>query len=63
MYNISDEWLMNVGWQCPKCGTCWSPDIKSCSHCIPEYTSKNKYWDILPLTETLTTYSHNTLDD
>ena len=38
---------MNLGWECPKCGGCYSPSVCTCSVCVPgtlvssTHTSRN----------------------
>lgn len=26
----------NMGWECPKCGRCYSPKVEACTNCIKE---------------------------
>lgn len=32
------EKQVNLGWQCPKCGRCYSPNIVLCTYCGPGYS-------------------------
>lgn len=31
----------NVGWICPKCGLCLSPNTKYCPHCEPNFKNSH----------------------
>ena len=33
--NVTWFWGSNKGWECPKCGRCYSPTTDMCLHCKP----------------------------
>lgn len=40
--------LNRMGWQCPRCSTCYSPDVTQCRHCVTKIYQPNT----LPLPNT-----------
>ena len=43
-----DFYSDRVGWECPKCGTCWAPHVDSCD-CKPSNSTKPNITKALPL--------------
>lgn len=40
----------NLGWECPKCGNCYSPTVPQCTSCaINPYVSPSNPWTITPV--------------
>ncbi len=33
---------LNTGWECPKCGYIWAPQVEGCDYCnVPQYEIKS----------------------